>query len=145
MPKHKLRVQPYNDQLFPHETFPPWLEIERIFAVIARALARPSPEPSNLRLLQSPLAEAAERIIVVAGGGLPVHRWHRRVRVTIDYLERARAALDRYVAADALTDGEADSIEEGIERTIAALVDAVDKTPLPDELRTMLPELRVVH
>lgn len=142
MPKKpKLRVPPFNDQPFPHETFPPWNAIERIFDVLGRALRRDS-ATSNLRLLQSPLLEASERIVAIAGGELPVHRWWRRVRVTIDYLDRARVELERYVGEHALSESDANAIAAGIERTIRFLLDAVAAVPLPDEVRAELPELR---
>ncbi len=149
MPKKpKLRVPAFNDQLFPHETFPPWNAIERIFEVLGRALRRES-ATSNLRLLQSPLLEASERIVAIAGGELPVHRWWRRVRVTIDYLDRARVELEHYVAQQALDESDANAIAAGIERTIRFLLEAVAAVPLPDEVRDELPPLRptvrVVH
>jgi hypothetical protein len=82
--------------------------------------------------------------MVVARGELPAERWHRRVRVAIDKLERAKLAIVDYVAAETLELTEAEALVVGIDDTIRKLVEQVAVAPFPDDIRDRLPDLSVV-
>ncbi len=135
-------VPPYNRQLFPHESFPPWRALLRVFGFIAE-LRRRCPPGTSLKRLETPLVHASERIVAVAGGELSPERWHRRVRVAIAKLERAKSSIVDYVVSDTLSLSEALALGDGIDDTIALLVETVARVPFPDEVRTRLPELCV--
>src|SRR5947209_4574834 len=141
-------VPPYNDHLLPHESFPPWQSLMRVAHLTMVALQRRSME-INLKCLEVALIQASRRIMIVARGELPPAQWYRRVRVSIDKLERAKLAIVDYVAVDTLDLSEAQALVDGIDETIAQLVDHVARVPFPDEIRVALPDLspspRVVH
>lgn len=136
-------VPPYNDHLLPHESFPPWKSLMRVANLVLAALQRRSME-MNLKTLEVALVQASHRIMVVARGDLPPERWHRRVRVAIDKLEKAKLAVVDYVADETLELPEAQVLVDGIDETIARLVEHVAVTPFPDDVRERLPELSVV-
>jgi hypothetical protein len=135
-------VPPYNRQLFPYQAFPPWKALLRVFDLVAFVLRRRS-MPSHLAYLEIALIQASKRIVAIAVGDLPPDRWYRRARVAIDKLERAKRAIADYVVADTLTSKEAQSLVDGIDETIASLVEEVARAPIPDEIRMHLPELHV--
>jgi hypothetical protein len=103
----------------------------------------------NLKYLEVALAQAAQRIMVAARGELSPTRWHRRVRVAIEKLERAKLSIVDYVVAKSLDMDEAKAIVDAIDDTIAALAEQVDLVPLPEEIRLLLSDLdvpsRLVH
>lgn len=136
-------VPPYNDRLLPHESYPPWQSLMRVAQLVAAALRRRAME-INLKGLEVALVQASHRIMVVARGELPAERWHRRVRVAIDKLERAKLAVVDYVAAETIDLTEAQALVEGIDETIARLVEQVALAPFPEDVRQRLPELSVV-
>jgi hypothetical protein len=146
-PKARVTVPPFSNDLFPHREFPAWLALARVFDVIGASLRRQAVR-SNLKRLHVPLAAAAERIMIVASGGLAPPRWHRRICAARRQLERAKQSLDDCVGTDALTPTEADLIRDGIDDAIVLLGDAVDTAQIPSEVRAQLPELpplRVLH
>ena len=142
-PTEPFLVPPYNDHILPHESFPPWQSLRHVASLVAAALRRRSME-INLKCLEVALVQASHRIMVVARGELPPERWHRRVRVAIDKLERAKLAIVDYVAAETLELTEAQALVDGIDETIGRLVEQVALTPFPDDVRDRLPELSVV-
>jgi hypothetical protein len=134
-------VAPYNGHFFPHEAFPPWRTLRPVFEVIVVVLRRASTR-APLRHLEIPLVQAAKRIVAVAAGNLPPRTWHRRARVAIDQLERVRRASGVYVKSGVLTIAEEQAVGAAVDETIASLVEIVERTPLPDEIRVSLPELQ---
>jgi hypothetical protein len=146
-PPRRLIVPPHGPQLFPHETFPPWRAIMRVFELIADTLARRS-MPSNLKYLEVALIQASKRIAVVARGDLPIDRWQRRAHVAIVKLERAKMAIVDYVVAGTLDLGEAQALVDAIEDAIARTRDEIERVRLLPELREWLAEgdpRRLVH
>src|SRR5436309_1775309 len=105
----RYKVPSFTKELFPHRDYPAWKSIAGVFDVIGDSLQR-QPVRSNLEELQVPLIEASERIVVIASGGLPPHRWQRRIGSTLHFLERASFAVVRYVDREALTIEEGDRI-----------------------------------
>jgi len=141
------KIPPFSSALFPHEDFPAWKSIACVFDAIGEALRRP-PVRTNLEKVQVPLIEAAERIVVIASGGLRPHRWHRRVCKAIEFLDRGFAEVMRAVDAGALTMVEGDCLLDGIAECRVHLLRAIDVAPIPDDIRQQLPEsppLRVLH
>ena len=143
----RFKVPSFTNDLFPHREFPAWKSIAGVFDIIGESLQR-QPVRSNLEDLQVPLIEASERIVVIASGGLPPHRWQRRISSALQFLERASYAAVRYVGSEALTLAEADRILDGISETRVHLIRALEKAPIPEEIRAQMPDpppLRVLH
>ena len=133
-------VRPYSDQLYPYRSFPPWKSVMRVCSLVASMTARRTRQ-THFKYLEVALVQASQRIVAVALGDLPPHRWYRRARAAVDRLERAKLAVVDYVAAGALDLSEAQLLVDEIDATITQLVDEVARVPLPDEIRARLPEL----
>jgi hypothetical protein len=139
--RDEFLVPPYSRRFFAHETFPPWRALRPIFDVLVEAMRR-SAKQAPLRHVEIPLVHAAKRIAAVAAGDLPPASWYRRARVAIDQLERVKRASAVYVRAAMLTVADEESIARAVDHAIESLIDAVERTPLPDEVRSSLPSLR---
>lgn len=140
-PKTKIILVPqWAPGLFPHNDFPPWIALGDLYELVADVSQRRA--GSSLPKLNEPLADASERIVEAASGGISPQRWHRRITMAIAKCERARAALDAYLADGAVTEREAHSIAGGIDLVIHRLVDAWIDVKLPDEIKAGLPVLR---
>lgn len=141
-------VPPYSDDVFPYRAFPPWKALMRVFDLVAAAMRRRA-MPTCFKHLEVALLQASQRIVAVALGDLPLARWYRRARAALLKLERAKLAVVDCVAAKTLDLTEAQDLVDGIDATIALLVDEVARVPMPDELRVYLPDLqssmRLVH
>ena len=143
----RLIVPPYGPQVFPHETFPPWRAVMRVFELIADTLARRS-MPSSFKCLEVALVQASKRIAVMARGDLPLDRWQRRAQAAITKLERGKMAVVDYVVAGTLDLGEAQALIDGIDDAIARIEDESERVQLLPELREWLgagDSKRVVH
>lgn len=92
--------------------------------------------------VMEPLADASERIVEAASGGIAVHRWHRRLTVAIEKLEKAREAVAEYQTARVLTEREALRMRAGIDEVILRLVDVWADAKLPDDIKEAMPSLR---
>ena len=134
-------IPPYNDQVYPHEAFPPWKSLMRVLPLVAAAMRRRG-MTSKLKCLEVALVQAAQRIAQVACGDLPVARWLRRARVAVDKLDRAKLTIVDFVATRTLELSEAQELVEAIDIVIAQLLDEVVRAPLPDELRAYLLDLQ---
>jgi len=142
MRSHALSIiPPYNDQVYPYETFPPWTSLMHVLRLVGAAMRRRG-MPASFKCLEVALVQASQRIAAVARGDLPVTRWLRRARVAVGKLEHAKLAVVDHVAAKTLDLAEAQEIVDGIDATIARLVDEVARAPLPDELRIGLMDLQ---
>ena len=133
--------------MFPHETFPPWRAVMRVFELIADTLARRS-MPSSFKCLEVALVQASKRIAVMARGDLPLDRWQRRAQAAITKLERGKMAVVDYVVAGTLDLGEAQALIDGIDDAIARIEDESERVQLLPELREWLgagDSKRVVH
>jgi len=134
----RFKVPSFTNELFPHREFPAWKSVAGVFDIIGDSLQR-QPVRSNLEELQIPLIEASERIVVIASGGLQPHRWQRRICSALHFLERASFAVVRYVDREALTIEEGDRMLDGISETRVHLIRALEKAPIPADIRAKLP------
>jgi hypothetical protein len=126
-------VPPYDDQIFPHQSFPPWQSLMRVFRLIADVLASRE-QAAALRAVEVRLFQASRQIIELARGDLSLAQWHRRACVAIDRLEQAKRAVAEYVIADQLTVDHAQLLVAAVDDSIARLGEASARVPLPDLL-----------
>lgn len=129
----RFLVPPHDDQVFPHQTYPPWQSLARVFRTLADVLARHSPT-AVLRPVEVRLFQAARQIVELARGGLSPAQWHRRVCVAVDRLEQARRVVGECLVAGQLAADEARLLVETVDDTIARLGEAAARMPLPDAL-----------
>jgi hypothetical protein len=126
--------------LFPHSDFPPWHAIGDVVELVAD-LAQRRQGPSFDKLME-PIADASEKIVEAASGGITPQRWHRRLTAAIGKCDQARALLAGYLGDGAVTEREALAIANGLDVVIQRLVDAWVDVKLPDEIKAELPILR---
>ena len=118
-----MRIPPYDDDIFPHRSYPPWQSLMRVLSLIADILSRRE-QPKTLRHVEIRLFQAGKRIFELARGDLTVAQWQRRIVIAVDRLEHARRAAHDYADAETIDRGEAQ-----------ALVDAIDETRLSRRAR----------
>ncbi len=128
-----LIVPPFDDQVFPHQSFPPWQALMRVFRLIADVLGTRD-EVAALRAVEVRLFQASRQIVELARGDLLLAQWHRRLCVAVDRLEQAKRAVAECVLAEQLTVASAQLIVDAIDDTIARLGEAAARLPLPDGL-----------
>jgi len=126
-------VPAHDDQVFPHQSYPPWLALARVFRTLADVLARHAPT-ATLRPVEVRLFQAARQIMELARGGLSPAQWHRRVCVAVDRLEQARGVVGACLVAGHLPPDEARLLVHELDDTIARLGEAAARMPLPDGL-----------
>ena len=122
------RVPSYDDRMFPHEQYPPWLALMGVMRALADVLGRRAPS-ATLRKVEVRLFQAAKRIVELAGGRLSPAGWHRRAASALDRLGKARAAVDEY----ALAPVEAHALVAAIDETVVRLAEEAAVVPLPAE------------
>ncbi|MDB4966206.1 MAG: hypothetical protein JWN44_1895 [Myxococcales bacterium] len=130
----QVAVPPFSKSLFPYREFPAWKAVARAFELISRASSQ-LPRRATLARLERPLVGASQRIVAVADGGLPPHRWHRRVCSALAYLQRAANAVPPYERSGALTRRQGDELLDAIIDACEHLSAAVVQAEIPDELR----------
>lgn len=122
----RLIVLPYRPQLFPHESYPPWQALKRVFERLEATL-RTRAMPTSFKYLEVALVQAAQRMFVVARGDLPPERWHRRALATIAKLERGKMAIVDYVVTETLDLDEAQALVDALDDTIDRLRDEIER------------------
>jgi len=137
--KSRVMVPPVVEQLFPQRHFQPYVALDQVNQMVGDVLARRRASPPNLERLQSLLSDVGKRLVSAAQGGLPVHRWYRRIAVSVRLCHQAQTCLSDYAGTDAMTAAEAASIRAGLDVVIARLNDALACLELPDDERALLP------
>jgi hypothetical protein len=124
-------VPPYDDQVFPHQSYPPWQALMRVFRLIADVLGTRE-RAAAFRAVEVRLFQASRQIIELARGDLPLAQWHRRLCVAVDRLEQAKRAVAEYVLVEELTVESAQLLVDAVDDTIARLGEAAACVPMPD-------------
>ena len=124
-------VPPYDDQIFPYRSFPPWQSLMRVLGLIADILATHA-RAAPLTAVEVRLFQASRQIVQLACGDLSLAQWHRRACVAIDRLEQAKRAVGDYLASGRLDAAEARRLVDTVDDTIARLGEAAARIPMPD-------------
>jgi hypothetical protein len=136
MRSHVPLVPAFDDQVFPHQAYPPWQSLMRVVRLLADALGR-RPPTATLRPVEVRLFQAARHIVDLARGGLTYAGWHRRLTGAVARIEQARLAVTEGALAPAehaLTSDEARALVAAIDDTLARLAEALVHVPIPDDL-----------
>ena len=108
--------------------------------MVGEVLKRQRASPPDLDRLQTVLADVADRLVSAAHGNLSLHRWYRRIAVSVRLCHQARVCLPGYARTGAMTVAEVSAIDAGLGCVIDRLNEALESVALSEDERVLLPK-----